>query len=222
MSGPTTTPFITRDGSSTLFSLRYKAHYHSSFGAVTESEHVFVNAGLGAATHKNIWLLEVGFGTGLNAALAAAYAQANGISLHYQALELHPLPNPELDELNYPKLLPAPAAHFWNAIRIAQWGKSVNVSEGFSITKYNTDFVEWQPEAKYHVIFFDAFAPNDQPEMWTPTQFRKLFEALHPGGVLTTYCVKGLVKSALAGVGFRIERLPGPPGKRHILRARKD
>jgi tRNA U34 5-methylaminomethyl-2-thiouridine-forming methyltransferase MnmC len=213
------TPAITSDGFTTLRSSRFNTLYHSSFGARTESEVVFIGAGLKAITAKHVSILEVGLGTGLNAALAAEYANTNGISISYQAIELYPLQAFEYDTLNYKELLSPYASKCWKTLCNAPWEEEIRITDSFTITKIHANFVEWTPNHRYHVVFFDAFAPNDQPEMWTHEMFSKLHSAMHPGGVLSTYCVKGLVKNALTLAGFSIERLPGPPGKRHILRA---
>lgn len=211
----------TRDGSSTLLSERYGAHYHSLNGAVTESMHVFIEAGLKAIGLKNINLLEVGFGTGLNAALSAQLANEQSIILNYQSIELFPLCEKEYGMLNYNSILEGKTASLWEGICKSPWNKPVSISEFFSIEKIQADFTSWSPTSQYHVVYFDAFAPNDQPEMWDRAQFQKVYNSMLEGGVLVTYCVKGLVKQALREVGFDIERLQGPPGKKHMLRAWK-
>lgn len=215
------THYKTADGSSTLCSARFGAHYHSLHGAVTESEHIFINAGLKAIIENQIDILEVGFGTGLNAALTASIAMENGLKINYTSLELFPLSSAEYDLLNYPTALPGQTAELWRIICSAPWDQEKKINEGFLVEKLKVDFTKWIPNKKFNLIYFDAFAPNDQPEMWEELQFRKIFDAMHSNGILVTYCVKGIVKQALSGAGFSLERLPGPPGKRHMLRARK-
>jgi tRNA U34 5-methylaminomethyl-2-thiouridine-forming methyltransferase MnmC len=211
----------TADGSSTLRSEKYGAHYHSLNGAVTESEHIFINAGFLAVDFKEINILEVGFGTGLNAALTAKVAKEMEINLNYHTLELYPLSDSDYELLNYPQILPEQTASYWSSICKAPWGEEIRVDKHFVLSKINEDFTLWEPNAKYHLVYFDAFAPDDQPEMWTVDQFAKLFNSLYSGGVLVTYSVKGIVKRALKEVGFTLERLAGPPGKKHILRAKR-
>ncbi len=214
-------PFTTADGSSTLLSTQYNAHYHSLHGAITESMHIFIETGLMKIRENCISIIEVGFGTGLNAALTAQRAREMGVRVVYHTLELHPLSADEYQQLNYSTVLPNETATDWEKICSAEWDLPTNISENFTIKKINADFTLWKPDAKYHLIYFDAFAPDDQPEMWSTEQFEKLFNALHPNGMLVTYSVKGIVKKALTEVGFNLERLDGPPGKKHMLRATK-
>jgi tRNA U34 5-methylaminomethyl-2-thiouridine-forming methyltransferase MnmC len=215
------THFTTADGSSTLLSVKYGAHYHSLNGAITESMHIYINAGLMHLNLNSISILEVGFGTGLNAALTANRVEDLKIRTQYHSLELYPLTSKEYELLNYTEALSDTEAEKWVAICKANWNEDVSITNFFSIKKINQDFTIWTPSEKYHLVYFDAFAPNDQPEMWSHNQFDKLYSAMHQNGVLVTYCVKGVVKTALKQAGFTIERLPGPPGKNQILRATK-
>ncbi len=214
-------PYLTADGSTTLFSKRFGAHYHSLHGAILESQHIFITAGLQQTEGNPINLLEVGLGTGLNAALTAAYALEKGINVNYWALELYPLSTQDMGLLNYSNVLSNSVGSLWESIGVAPWETDYQIFENFRITKLNTDFTQWQPQNSYNLIYFDAFAPNDQPNMWQKHLFGKLFSALEPNGILVTYCVKGEVKNMLRQVGFNIERLAGPPGKKHMLRATK-
>ncbi|HRX68430.1 MAG TPA: tRNA (5-methylaminomethyl-2-thiouridine)(34)-methyltransferase MnmD [Tenuifilaceae bacterium] len=216
------THHITSDGSSTLCSNKFGVHYHSQHGAVTESQHIFIDAGLkNISIQGKVNILEVGFGTGLNAALTASHAISNSLKVSYTSLELYPLTAEEIKLLNYNTILPEPTSELWQKVCDCSWGKSEKLTDEFEIQKLQTDFTTWVPNSAFHLIYFDAFAPNDQPEMWEPKQFKKIFDAMHPGGILVTYSVKGVVKTALSSVGFVLERLPGPPGKRHMLRAQK-
>lgn len=212
----------TADGSSTLHSAKFGSHYHSINGAVTESEHIFIGAGFKSLEIRKINLLEIGFGTGLNAALTAQLASTNSIRVNYHSLELYPLSIADYQLLNYSSILPNDTALLWDAICKSEWNKTVDISTYFSIEKLNVDFTTWVPKTKYHLVYFDAFAPNDQPEMWTQNQFEKIYNAMFTGGKLVTYSAKGIVKKALIQSGFSLERLPGPPGKLHILRAKKN
>jgi tRNA U34 5-methylaminomethyl-2-thiouridine-forming methyltransferase MnmC len=211
----------TADGSSTLHSAKFKSHYHSINGAVAESEHIFIGAGLKSMAISEINLLEIGFGTGLNAALTAQFASTNGVRVNYHSLELYPLSAADYQLLNYSSFLPNSTAKQWDTICKSEWNRAVTINNHFSIEKLNVDFTTWTPKTNYHLVYFDAFAPNDQPEMWTQNQFDKISNAMVVGGTLVTYSVKGIVKKALAQAGFSLERLPGPPGKLHILRAKK-
>jgi len=213
--------FTTADGSSTLLSAQYGAHYHSLHGAISESMHIFVEAGLMALTQMKVNVLEVGFGTGLNAALTAQRGREIGADITYHALELHPLAKEEYTLLNYSQQLPANSAALWLAACDAPWGEDFTVEDGFTIRKINEDFTQWLPATQYNLVYFDAFAPDDQPEMWSAEQFQKIFNAMAAGGILVTYSVKGTVKRTLRDVGFELERLEGPPGKKHMLRAWK-
>jgi tRNA U34 5-methylaminomethyl-2-thiouridine-forming methyltransferase MnmC len=211
----------TADGSSTLFSTKYGAHYHSLHGAITESSHIFIEAGLKSINLNEINILEVGFGTGLNAALTAQAAAILGIKVTYHTLELHPLTSDEYIQLNYQSSLKTETGCIWLNLCNALWDNMIRISENFLIKKINADFTVWNPELEYNLIYFDAFAPDDQPEMWEYSQFEKLYNSMSIGGKLVTYCVKGDVKRALIQAGFSLERLDGPLGKKHMLRATK-
>ncbi|HCY01247.1 MAG TPA: SAM-dependent methyltransferase [Bacteroidales bacterium] len=211
----------TNDGTSTLYSGKYKAHYHSLFGSFTESKHIFIDAGLAHINKQEISILEIGLGTGLNAALTAQWASANDKKVKYHAIELHPLSSEHFKQLNYNELLNSDAAAFWEQICNANWENEQPIGKHFCLLKQNIDFTQWQPSRKYNLVYFDAFGPDDQPEIWTVNQFTKIYNALLPHSILVTYCVKGVVKRILREIGFTIERLDGPPGKKHILRATK-
>ncbi len=215
------TPYQTADGSSTFRSLKYGAYYHSVNGAITESEHVFIKYGLSAVQHQGINILEVGFGTGLNAALTAGMARNRELEITYHGIDLYPLSIDELSLINYGSVLPSATASLWKSICNTPWDLPQEVSPRFTLHKQQVDFTQWQPSERYHLVYFDAFAPDDQPEMWQFEGFKKLFRQLHQGGILVTYCAKGTVKDALRAAGFTLDRLQGPPGKRHMLRAWK-
>jgi tRNA U34 5-methylaminomethyl-2-thiouridine-forming methyltransferase MnmC len=182
---------------------------------------VFIKYGLNALPFKKVDILEVGFGTGLNAALTAALVKTMALEGSYHGLEFYPLSDEEYAMLNYGSILPAETSTLWRSLCSMPWNQPREISPGFTIHKQRCDFTKWQPVMKYHLIYFDAFAPDDQPEMWSREQFKKLHKALHLGGCLVTYCVKGTVKEAVKSAGFILDRLQGPPGKRHMLRAWK-
>lgn len=216
--------FLTADGSHTLFSEIHGAYYHSMNGALTESQHIFINSGFKhlSGTLKQISILEIGLGTGLNAALTASESLISGVETLYTALELYPITEQQIKDLNYSQILDHEVAECWSRIMLAEWNSSVEINQSFRIFKVNEDFTKWIPVVSFNLIYFDAFAPDDQPEMWSVEMFQKLYCSLSVGGVLVTYSSKGIVKQALRVAGFRVERLAGPPGKRHILRAVKE
>ncbi len=192
-------------------------------GALIESQHIFINSGFKylSDTLKQISILEVGLGTGLNAALTANESLISGVETFYTALELYPITEKQIKDLNYSQILNSEVAECWSKIMLAEWNSSVEINQSFRISKLNDDFTKWIPTKNFNLIYFDAFAPDDQPEMWSVEMFQKLYSSLSIGGVLVTYSSKGIVKQALRAAGFKVERLAGPPGKRHILRAVK-
>ena len=213
----------TDDGSHTLFNNEVGENYHSSFGAIQESKHIFISAGLKTVVEKKLGkvrILEVGTGTGLNILLTYLWGNKNKIGVEYYGFEPYPISKKEVILLNYPKLLKVDDSLFTlihNSI-----GKVNNISSGFSLLIAETQIQNSKLEPDYFdVVFFDAFSPDAQPELWTPEVFKLLYSAMKTGGVLTTYSCKGTVKRALKEAGFKIEKLPGPPGKREFLRAWK-
>lgn len=205
----------TDDGSPTIWSEQYGETYHSGFGAVTESMHVFIKHGLKLVNANPLSVFEMGFGTGLNALLTLQTAGDIKVFVKYHTIELHPVP------LEIAKQLDLPSATRQTGIRMheAEWNKPVLITPDFELLKINTSFLNWTPGSLYHLVYFDAFSPECQPELWTQEVFYKLFQMLYPGGILTTYCAKGYVRRNMIAAGFKVERLPGPPGKREMLRA---
>jgi tRNA U34 5-methylaminomethyl-2-thiouridine-forming methyltransferase MnmC len=214
----------TQDGSHTLYVPALKEHYHSTYGAITESKHVFIQSGLGhLMAGSEATILEIGFGTGLNALLTCLFTMEHPVAITYHALEKYPLDAGLVKKLNYASYLlsePDPGSLFSRIHEVA-WNTTVRLLPGFQLHKIHDDLITFQPCFPYDVIFFDAFAPGKQPEMWTRPVFEKLYQNLSSNGIITTYCVRGAVKRLLKAVGFEIEKLPGPPGKREILRGRK-
>lgn len=215
---------VTADGSSTLFAPALNQHYHSTHGAVQESLHVFVEAGLQFCKSPEMAILEIGFGSGLNAFLTLLETQKTVQKATYAAVEKFPISNELAAGLNY-------ADHFtqnpdaqkmFAALHNAPWEVAVKITPNFTLVKQQKDFLEITDCAAFDVIYFDAFSPEAQPELWTEGIFTKMFNALKPGGILVTYCAKGQVKRNLKSVGFVVEALPGPPGKREMTRAVKD
>ncbi len=206
------------DGSNTIYIPYLNEHYHSYHGAITESEHVFINNGLNLfENEKNIKILEFGFGTGLNALLTLKYADKKKIIYH--SIEKYPLKKYITDKLNYGSLV---NNILFNKIHDSNWGEDVNITDNFILKKIESDFISANIDDDYNIVYFDAFAPNIQPHLWTKEIFEKIYNSMSYSGVLTTYCAKGSVRRTMQDVGFKVERLPGPPYKREMLRAVKN
>jgi tRNA U34 5-methylaminomethyl-2-thiouridine-forming methyltransferase MnmC len=216
-------PRLTDDGSLTLYSDALQESYHSINGAIQESRHVFIEAGLLGVQKTPIRVLEVGFGTGLNALLTWNEALKNNLHVEYESLEAYPVSNRLLESLHYEfeeSLLPEQA---FNLLHESEWNTPIELDAGvFRLTKWLQDFTTFSLQGSYDLIYFDAFSPDKQPEMWSDALFEKLYRQLTTHGMLVTYCAKGEVRRCLQRAGFRTERLPGPPGKREMLRAIKD
>ncbi|MEY8719785.1 tRNA (5-methylaminomethyl-2-thiouridine)(34)-methyltransferase MnmD [Bacteroides stercorirosoris] len=207
----------TEDGSATLFVPELNEHYHSVKGARTESQHIFIDMGLKASAAPQPHVLEIGFGTGLNALLTLEAAGQEKRPVHYTGIELYPLAWEEVNALGYSD---NPS---FERLHTAPWEEDVEISPYFTLRKIKGDAnTVINSSFSPSVVYFDAFAPEKQPEMWNEQLFRSLYVTMNTGGVLTTYCAKGVIRRLLQAVGFRVERLPGPPGgKREILRATK-
>ena len=271
---------VTEDGSHTLFSEMAGQTYHSAHGAVQESRHIFISQlsivnsqqltvnsqrttdtgqqlmvnGQLSMVGGDLSVLEIGFGTGLNALLAACWAKENGVRVDFSTIELYPLERDVYEELNYGSLLGEEGLFL--KLHEAKWDAGLQkITPEFAICKHKKDIVEWLRNAQctmhnaqslilssgaqgdleldfvakgsktfgyqFDVVFFDAFSPDAQPELWTEEVFRNVYGLMKEGGVMTTYCAKGDVRRAMLAAGFKVEKLQGPPGKRHILRAVK-
>ena len=212
---------ISGDGSNTIKVPALKEHYHSHKGAINESKHVFIKMGLEGVTVKDeLNILEVGFGTGLNALLTAL----NGIDckLNYVALEPYPLDTSILNQLNYVDELNATkASDIYQAMHTGAWNTWIDLSANMRLVKRQDRIEEYDGSEKFDLVYYDAFAPHAQPELWEPQIWQILFNQMNFGGVLVTYCAKGQVRRDMQAAGFSVERLPGPPGKREMLRASK-
>jgi len=216
----------TQDGSVTIHLPDWNEQYHSKHGAINEANHVFLQHGLAhfiaseVITSKPLAVLEIGFGTGLNALLTALEAEAIQRPIQYTGVEAYPVVISELQQLNYTELLQSDASQF-EKLHASPWEEAVTISNYFTLKKRKQFFSEIKDSAAYHIIYFDAFGARVQPELWTEAIFKSMFDALLPNGVLVTYSAKGSVRRAMQAVGFEVERLPGPPGKREMLRATK-
>ncbi|MCK9423121.1 MAG: tRNA (5-methylaminomethyl-2-thiouridine)(34)-methyltransferase MnmD [Bacteroidales bacterium] len=264
---------FTDDGSHTLYVPKLREHYHSTFGAITESQHIFIETGFRKAleqfmTHNlritisppssilhrersdlypaseaqrpfigneatltqhqersgsELTVLEIGFGTGLNALLTQIEAEKQGISVHYTSIEAFPLEETIWSRLNYPQnFCSADYTRVYRRLHLVEWDREEEISKYFILHKIHQTVQESEmvPD-RYHLIYYDAFGPEVQPELWSEAIFQKLYQAMKPGGILVTYSVKGTIVRALKAAGFKTEKLSGPPGKRHILRAVK-
>jgi tRNA U34 5-methylaminomethyl-2-thiouridine-forming methyltransferase MnmC len=209
----------TEDGSHTLFVPELKEHYHSTYGAIQESRHVYLKEGLKYSPANPVIIFEVGFGTGLNALLTLLYANESKRFVNYSSIELFPVSNQIVKKLNYSYLLEA--ADSFNKLHEAEWNKTIKISEYFSLHKINADLTSYELDVNSDVVYFDAFAPNIQPEMWTEAIFNKLFQSMNKDGILTTYSSKGKIKRIMQDAGFHVEKIAGPPGKREMLRGIK-
>lgn len=214
---------ITTDGSTTIYLPEMDEHYHSVHGAVQESLHIYIEQGLLQTTKKELSVLEIGFGTGLNAYLTYCFAQKNSISLHYISLEKFPLNESEFCRLNYPNNIFPEYSFIFNQMHQVDWDKLIEIPKDFKFKKIHTDLLTFQfnEVPQYDLVYYDAFAPGKQPEMWTDQILNKVAATVKAGGILVTYCAKGTVRRALSDAGFIMERIPGPTGKKEILRGKK-
>lgn len=213
----------TADGSHTLFVPSLDEHYHSVNGAVQESNHVFINEGLKKVSQSYIRILEIGFGTGLNAFLALKEAESNPIIQHidYFGIELYPLEKAITDGLNYEYLSGCKEGCSFHSLHTAEWDKPIDITTHFTLHKIWGNAIECEFPNQIDIVFFDAFAPEKQPDMWQQPIFNKLYAALARKGIIATYCAKGEVRRRMQAAGFQMQRLPGPPGKRHMLFGQK-
>ena len=213
---------ITEDGSSSIYLPELEEHYHSFHGALQESDHVFVKQGLNDFLDANeISILEIGFGTGLNCFLAAVWSMQNHIKINYVGLEPNPIDLEVLQKMNYSKGRYLDYHLYYEGVCNSEWEQKFRVHDKFTATKVRKCLQDFKSEGTFDLIFFDAFSPKSQPELWTLTIFTQVYNLMNPGGILVTYCAKGQVKRDLKSAGFTVESLEGPPGKREMLRARK-
>ncbi|WP_191860335.1 tRNA (5-methylaminomethyl-2-thiouridine)(34)-methyltransferase MnmD [Hanstruepera ponticola] len=215
----------TADGSKTIQIEDWNEQYHSIHGAYQEAMHVFIEHGFKHVIEtKNysqpLSILEIGFGTGLNAMLTMHEAKKKQVSVNYIGVEAYPVLLDELKQLQYDVLLKDDSDTFFKMHEVDWENKSI-ITPNFTLTKRQQFFQDITDEDTYNLIYFDAFGARVQPDLWTESIFKIMFKALKPQGVLVTYSAKGSVRRAMQAVGFEVERLPGPPGKREMLRAKK-
>jgi tRNA U34 5-methylaminomethyl-2-thiouridine-forming methyltransferase MnmC len=215
---------VTGDGSTTIHLPEWDEPYHSKHGAINEAIHVFIEMGLRYVSKtvnpKSISILEIGFGTGLNALLTKQISSANQWNINYTGVEAFPVSEEEASHLNYAERLALSNDEFLGLHR-TPWETNCAITETFQLTKRKQFFDQINDQDCYDLIYFDAFGARVQPELWTESIFELMFNALKQGGILVTYAAKGSVRRAMQTVGFNVERLPGPPGKREMLRAQK-
>lgn len=213
---------ITADGSSTIHLSEWNEQYHSKHGAIQEAMHVFINCGLSLFKQKKINILEIGFGTGLNCFITFLESQKREIEVNYIGVEAYPVLSDEVKALNYVKQLNAKKYQWvFNELHQQNWEIKKEITNTFSLKKRQQFFNEIKDKNEFNLIYFDAFGPRVQPELWTKEIFQIMYAALKENGVLVTYSAKGSVRRTMQEVGFFVERLPGPPGKREMLRATK-
>lgn len=210
----------TADGSATLRNKQLNATYHSMHGAVQESRHIFIEAGLKQSIRqfgKQLSILEIGFGTGLNTLLSLEGAQKQDLQINYSAIEKYPIPLSIASGLNYG----TEADKNFMSMHKAAWNESAVINQNFTLCKYLCDVNDFHfPKiGRFHLVYYDAFAPETCPDMWNEFLFERLYTAMLPGAILVSFCAKGIIKRALKHSGFKVEALPGPPGKREMTRA---
>jgi tRNA U34 5-methylaminomethyl-2-thiouridine-forming methyltransferase MnmC len=218
----------TEDGSKTIRLEEWNEHYHSTHGAIQEALHVYINAGLNFYYAQNktetqpIRVLEAGFGTGLNALLALIWSKQHNIQLNYTGVEAYPISRDEQQALDYHEAIDGDEVKsVFDLIHKIPWNERLKVTETFSLEKRQSLFSEVDLQSEADLVFFDAFGPRVQPELWETPVLQRFYDALKPGGVFVTYSVKGTAKRAMQGLGFEVNIIEGPPGKRHMMRAIK-
>lgn len=210
---------VTEDGSKSLYMEDMQESYHSTHGAIQESMHVFIESGLYQLTGKTASILELGLGTGLNALLSLEVSRQKGLNLHYHSIERYPLNSDEYLQLNYHEFLDRTTKEELMKIHTCLPDQELRLDPGFTFFKEMVDFREMKAPGPFDLVFFDAFAPDKQPELWSTEIFSSIHKRCKPGALLLTYSSKGSARRAITNSGFRVEKIPGPPGKREMVRA---
>ncbi len=212
---------ITKDKSNTIYSYNFDDIYHSKHGAINEAHHVFIKNGLLSDTKNKKKILEIGFGSGLNAMLTLIEAEKKLMKVNYHAVELYPLNKNILDKLNFCSLIDVNSKIFEKLHQ--NWNKSLKINNYFTITKYHTSVETYvSKNNKYDIVYFDAFSPSKQSEIWEENILKKMYDLLKKDGFLVTYCAKGIIKRRMKKIGFNLLTLDGPPGKREMIKAKKN
>lgn len=214
---------ITDDGSHTIYIPELDEHYHSTHGAIQESLYIYINQGLFQIAKQKISILEIGFGTGLNAYLTYVFADHKNLNINYFSIEKYPLSEIDYLRLNYPHIIFPEYSDVFEKIHRAEWDSGVIISPEFSLQKVHADLLtfEFNCLPQFDLVYYDAFAPGKQPEMWIDEIIQKVASTVKKDGILVTYCAKGSVRRAFSAAGFLMERIPGPKGKKEILRGKK-
>lgn len=213
---------ITEDGSTTIHLPDWNENYHSKHGAIQEAQHVFIKNGLSLFEHRAVSILEIGFGTGLNAFITFLESKRLNQTIDYVGIEAYPVAAIEVLQMNYISALNAEnQGVIFEKMHESNWQEKVVLDEQFSLTKRMQFFNDIEDKNKYNLIYFDAFGYRVQPELWSTTIFQKMYDSLTANGYLVTYAARGVVKRSMLEVGFKVEKLAGPPGKREMFRAYK-
>jgi len=212
---------ITADGSHTIFVPEMNEHYHSIHGAIQESQFIFIDNGFEASAANPVRILEIGFGTGLNVFLTALKSLVQSRAVFYTSIEKYPLSSEITENLNYCGYTGEDSKELFRLIHSSPWNADVFLRKDFILRKIEADVTDYIPDGCFDLIYFDAFGPDKQPEMWSRTVFERIAEVTAENGVFVTYSAKGEVKRNLKSCGFNVTLLPGPPGKRQIIRADK-
>jgi len=213
---------ITEDGSSSLYLPELDEHYHSSHGALQEARHVFIANGLEGLKKNTIRVFEMGFGTGLNALLTLDYAIKNDKQIDYHSIEAYPVDQDIVAKLNYVELINADLSRQFGAMHQSEWNERIEIESRFLLKKIHQKIEDYSSEQNYFdIVYFDAFGFQAQIEVWDCDILEKMYNSLVQGGMLVTYSARGQFKRDLKSLGFEIESLPGPPGKREMTRAIK-
>jgi tRNA U34 5-methylaminomethyl-2-thiouridine-forming methyltransferase MnmC len=202
---------LTEDGSHTLYVPELNEHYHSVHGAIQESDYIFIKCGLNSSKADPVRIFEIGFGTGLNAFLTAVAGSLQKRKILYTAIEIHPLPESVINALNYKDLIPPEYGYFFDRIHSCRWNIPEDISNFFTLKKIEGDMTKDEITGNFDIIYFDAFGPDKQPEMWSEDLFEKISGITAINGVLVTYSAKGTVQRMLKKCGFSVTLLPGPP-----------
>ncbi|UFH34260.1 tRNA (5-methylaminomethyl-2-thiouridine)(34)-methyltransferase MnmD [Flavobacterium acetivorans] len=212
----------THDGSTTIHIKEWDECYHSKHGAIQEAQHVFIKNGLSLFQNKEVSILEIGFGTGLNAFITFLEARKMNQSIHYIGVEAYPISTEELVSMNYVEELDANGEkEIFEKMHQSNWDEKVELSDHFSLEKRKQFFQEIEDTGQYDLIYFDAFGYRVQPELWSTAIFSKMFASLKDKGILVTYAARGVIKRSMIEAGFTVEKMAGPPGKREMFRATK-
>jgi tRNA U34 5-methylaminomethyl-2-thiouridine-forming methyltransferase MnmC len=212
----------TRDGSTTIHIEEWDECYHSRFGAIQEAQHVFIKKGLSLFENKSVSILEIGFGTGLNAFITFLEYPIFNQKIDYTGVEAFPVTAKEAEMMNYVSELNVESERYiFEKLHQCQWEKPISMNADFVFTKRKQFFADIDDSEKYDLIYFDAFGYDVQPELWSEAIFKKMYKALKNYGVLVTYAARGIIKRNMIEAGFAVEKLEGAPGKREMFRARK-